>query len=45
MQQNEPPRGKTSWENQQSAYVSGGFSRGSPVFVPPTDWPVSYELK
>ena len=27
------------------AGVSGGFSRGSPVFAPPTDWPVSYELK
>ena len=27
------------------AGVSGGFSRGFPVFVPPTDWPVSYELK
>ena len=27
------------------ASVSGGFSRGSPVFAPPTDWPVSYELK
>ena len=27
------------------AGVSGVFSRGSPVFVPPTDWPVSYELK
>ena len=26
------------------AGVSGG-SRGSPVFAPPTDWPVSYELK
>ena len=26
------------------AGVSGGFSRGSPVFAPPTDWPVSYEL-
>ena len=25
--------------------VSGGFSRGSPVFAPPNDWPVSYELK
>ena len=23
------------------ASVSGGFSRGSPVFAPPTDWPVS----
>ena len=27
------------------AGVSDGFSRGSPVFAPPTDWPVSYELK
>ena len=27
------------------AGVSGGFSRGSAVFAPPTDWPVSYELK
>ena len=27
------------------AGVSGGFSRGSPVFAPPTDWPVLYELK
>ena len=27
------------------AGVSGGFSWGSPVFAPPTDWPVSYELK
>ena len=27
------------------AGVSGGFSRGSPVFAPPTDWPISYELK
>ena len=27
------------------AGVPGGFSRGSPVFAPPTDWPVSYELK
>ena len=25
--------------------VSDDFSRGSPVFAPPTDWPVSYELK
>ena len=22
--------------------VSGGFSQGSSVFAPPTDWPVSY---
>ena len=27
------------------AGVSGVFSGGSPVFGPPTDWPVSYELK
>ena len=27
------------------AGVPGGFSRGSPVFAPPTDWPVSYELE
>ena len=27
------------------AGVPGGFSLGSPVFAPPTDWPVSYELK
>ena len=27
------------------AGVPGGFSRGTPVFAPPTDWPVSYELK
>ena len=27
------------------AGVSGGFSWGSPVFAPPTDWPISYELK
>ena len=27
------------------AGVSGGFSRGFPVFAPPVDWPVSYELK
>ena len=27
------------------AGVPGGFSRGSPTFAPPTDWPVLYELK
>ena len=27
------------------AGVPGGFSRGSPAFALPTDWPVSYELK
>ena len=25
------------------AGVPGGFSRGSPVFAPPTDWPVSWD--
>ena len=25
--------------------VPGGFSQGSPVFAPPTDWPISYEQK
>ena len=27
------------------AGVPGGFSQDSPIFAPPTDWPVSYELK
>ena len=27
------------------AGVSSSFSRGFPVFAPPTDWPISYELK
>ena len=27
------------------AGVPGGFSPGSPVFAPPSDWTVSYELK
>ena len=27
------------------AGVPGGFSLGPSVFAPPTDWPVSYELK
>ena len=31
--------------SQLFAGVSGGFSRGSPVFAPPNDRPVSYELK
>ena len=26
------------------AGVPGGFSRGSPVFAPPSDWSFSYEL-
>ena len=25
--------------------VPGVFSRGSSIFAPPTDWPISYELK
>ena len=34
-------------ENSQVllAGVSGGFSWNSPIFTPPTDWSVSYELK
>ena len=34
-------------ENSQVllAGVPGGFSWGSPVLAPPTDWPSSYELK
>ena len=27
------------------ADVPGVFSRGTPIFVQPTDWPISYELK
>ena len=27
------------------AGVPGGFSRGSPVSAPPTDWPYLYEVK
>ena len=27
------------------ADVSGGYSQGSLIFTPPTDWPVFYELK
>ena len=27
------------------AGVPGGFSWGYPIFAPPTEWPVSYELK
>ena len=27
------------------AGVPGVFSRGTPVFAPPSDWPVSCELK
>ena len=37
------------WPRETSQFllvgVPGGFSRGSPVFAPPTDWPISYELK
>ena len=32
---------------KQSSTLScdSSYSWGSPVFAPPTDWPVSYELK
>ena len=33
------------WPHVIHVGVPGGFSRGSPVFAQPTDWPVSYELK
>ena len=37
------------WPSETSqvllAGVPGSFPRGSHVFAPPTDWPVSYELK
>ena len=41
------PTQGTSCETSQVvlAGVPGVFSRGSPVFAPPTDWPISYELK
>ena len=32
-------------ESVLHAVVPGGFCRGSPVSVPPTEWPVSYELR
>ena len=40
-----PTRG--TFETSQVLLVGapGVFSRGSPVCVPPIDWPVSYELK
>ena len=40
-----PTRGTCQTSQVLLAGVSGGFSRGSPVFAPPSDWPVSYELK
>ena len=35
------------YETSQVLFVGapGVFSRGYPVYAPPTDWPVSYELK
>ena len=38
---------KKKYETNQVllASVPGGLSRGSPVFAPPTDWPVPNELK
>ena len=40
-----PTRGTCETSQVLLLGVSGGFSRGSPVFDQPTDWPVSYELK
>ena len=40
-----PPLATCETSQVLLADVSGGFSRGSPVFAPPTDWLVSYELK
>ena len=40
-----PALAKCQTSQDLLAGVSGGFSRGSPVFAPSTDWPVSYELK
>ena len=40
-----PPLATCETSQVLLAGVSGGFSRGSPVFAPPTDWPVAYQLK
>ena len=40
-----PTQGTCETSQVLFAGVPGGFSRGSPVFVPLTNWPVSYELK
>ena len=40
-----PTQGTCETSQVLLAGVPGGFSWGSPVFTPPTDWPVSYELK
>ena len=40
-----PTRGTSEKNQVLLAGVPGAFSRGSPVFVPPTDLPVSIELK
>ena len=40
-----PTRGTCEISQVLLEEVPGVFSRGSPVFPPPTDWPFSYELK
>ena len=40
-----PTRGRCETSQVLLAGVPGGFSWGSPIFGPPTDWPVSYEPK
>ena len=40
-----PTRGTCETSQVLLVGVSGGFSWGSPIFTPPTDWPISYELK
>ena len=40
-----PTRGTCEASQVLLAGVSGGFSRGSPFYAPPTEGPVSYELK
>ena len=44
------PLSSPTWDTCETskvllAGVSGGFSRGFPVFASPTVWPVSYEPK
>ena len=40
-----PTRGTRERSKVVLAGVSGGFSRGTHVFVPPTDWSVLYKMK
>ena len=44
-QNNQPALAACETSQVLLAGVPGGFSRGSSVIAPPTDWPVSYELK